>query len=153
MPATQDLAAFFQLLHALGVPGIMTLMLLPIAILAMLLFMYIRSDQKKWDNVNTQSDARWEQMLEAHKGERDRDFEHLKELMGNLSGQYQILTTLAGKVDQVDRGTINLGAAMSNLPTLFRDLHSRFDQMIPHLRKEFHVRDPGPQGPSASRQG
>ncbi len=151
MQPTQDLAAFFQLLHALGVPGIMTLMLLPIAILAMLLFMYIRSDQKKWEDVNRQSDARWNQMLEAHKGERDRDFKHLAELMEGLSGQYQILTTLTSKIDQVDRGTLNLGTAMSNLPTMFRDMHSRIDQLLPHLRKDYHVRDSGAQGPSSSR--
>lgn len=151
MQPTQDLAAFFQLLHALGVPGIMTLMLLPIAILAMLLFMYVRADAKKWADVNAQSDARWKQLLEAHKGERDRDFEHLQDLMQSLNGQYQVLTTIAGKVDQVDRGNANLGTALAALPALFGDLHRRFDAMLPQFSKGNHVRDPGPQGPSSSR--
>jgi hypothetical protein len=148
MQPIQETAAFFQLLEVVGVPGIVGLLMSPVVILGLLLFIFLRQDQKKWDAIKAEDRERWASLLVNHRAERDRDFSHLKELMDANAGHYDLISKLLTRYEVTDGRIIHLGLSLEKLPNMFRDVHQRFDLMLDTRRKESNARSASHEGPS-----
>lgn len=130
-----DLAGLVELGKTIGVPGL----------LFGLLYLFMRSDEKKWERQRTDDKEKWTvlvkqqegmvaQVLAQHKQERDRDFAHLQEQTEYLHGQYATQTAMVTTLAAVQNIALDVKKSVdqlsTQLPTHIRDLHARFDKLI-----------------------
>jgi hypothetical protein len=121
-----DFTILIELAKVIGFP----------ALLFYLIYLTLKYDREKW-----------EKSMNQHKEERDRDSEHLRELMEAIHGQMQAMAMLNSGWESMNRKIDALGEPLKSLPTAFRDIHARFDNLPLYVHKENHVGNARPQRP------